>query len=280
MQTIIAAFEDAKTAQQAIDALVRQGFSSDSIHLQSGDEKRKSASSSAGVAVAGDPFGFFRFFSTLMGASAGAGNYAEAVHRGSAVVVLEAATDAEIEKATQLMQELGVVDLDKRAQQWKSEGWTGFDAGAEQPDTQATSSEQQVVPVVQEELQIGKRSVEGGGVRVVKRVTETPVSELVKLRQERATVERRAADREATAEDLENFEEGTVELRERSEEAVVAKTARVVEEVVLGKEVTERTDTVSGNVRRTNVEVEVEDGAGTKASVAATGQKKVASPQR
>ena len=112
------------------------------------------------------------------------------------------------------------------------------------------------MPVVQEELEVGKRAVAGGGVRVVKRVTETPVSEMVRLREEHAHVERRPVDRAATEADLANFEEGTVEVREMSEEAVVAKKARVVEEVVVGKEVTERSETVSDTVRKTDVEVE------------------------
>src|SRR5712671_2779741 len=93
----------------------------------------------------------------------------------------------------------------------------------------------QSVPVVQEELQVGKRAINVGGLRVIKRMSETPVSEIVKLREERATIERRPVDRDATEADFENFEEGTIEVREMSEQAVVGKTARVVEEVVVGK---------------------------------------------
>ena len=112
------------------------------------------------------------------------------------------------------------------------------------------------MPIVQEDLKIGKRSVEGGGVRVVSRITETPVSELVRLRQERATVERCPVDRAATDAAFANFKEGSVEVREMSEEAVVAKTARVVEEVVVGKKVSERSQTVTDTVRKTDVQVE------------------------
>nr|WP_244173330.1 DUF2382 domain-containing protein [Caballeronia temeraria] len=41
-----------------------------------------------------------------------------------------------------------------------------------------------------------------GGVRVYSRVTETPVSESVSLREEHATIERKTVDRPATAADL------------------------------------------------------------------------------
>src|SRR5687768_8877426 len=115
------------------------------------------------------------------------------------------------------------------------------------------------IPVVEEELQVGKREVERGGVRVESRVTETPVEEQVHLREEHVHVERRPVDRPVG--DAENlFREGTLEVSERGEEVVVAKEARVVEEVVVGKEVSERTETVRDTVRRTDVNVEEVEG--------------------
>jgi len=45
--------------------------------------------------------------------------------------------------------------------------------------------------VVEEELQVGKREVEGDKVRVHKRVTEEPVEEHLQLREEKVNVERR-----------------------------------------------------------------------------------------
>lgn len=110
------------------------------------------------------------------------------------------------------------------------------------------------IPVVEEELHVGKREVERGGVRVESRVTETPVEEHVSLREEHVNVERRPVDRPVG--DAENlFREGVIEVTEKGEEAVVSKQARVVEEVVVNKEVGERTETVSDTVRRTDVDV-------------------------
>ncbi len=45
-------------------------------------------------------------------------------------------------------------------------------------------------------------------------------------------------------------------VTERAEQAVVGKEARVVEEVIVGKNLTERDETVSDTLRRTDVEVE------------------------
>jgi hypothetical protein len=78
----------------------------------------------------------------------------------------------------------------------------------------------------------------------------------VHLRDERVTVERRPVDRPATERDLGAFKEGTIEVREMHEEAVVAKEARVVEEIVIDKDVREHTETVHDTVRRTEVDVE------------------------
>src|SRR4029453_10242040 len=101
-----------------------------------------------------------------------------------------------------------------------------------------------------------KRSVSRGGVRVFSRVIEVPVEETVTLREERAEVQRRDVDRPATQAELASFKEGAIEVRETGEEAVVAKTARVVGEVEVGKRVTEREETVGDTVRKTKVDVE------------------------
>jgi uncharacterized protein (TIGR02271 family) len=111
------------------------------------------------------------------------------------------------------------------------------------------------IPVVEEELKVGKREVERGGVRVESRVKETPVTEEVQLREERVHVERRPVDRPVTNADA-AFREGTLEVTERAEEAVVSKSARVVEEVVVGKQVEEHTETVRDTLRRTDVDVQ------------------------
>ncbi len=112
------------------------------------------------------------------------------------------------------------------------------------------------VPIVEEDLHIGTREVEGGGVRVTTRVEEVPVNEQVTLREETVDVHRRTVDRPVSEADLTNFQEGTFEVRERSEEVVTDKQARVVEEVTVRKDVQERTENVQDTVRRTDVDVD------------------------
>jgi len=111
------------------------------------------------------------------------------------------------------------------------------------------------IPIVEEEMVVGKRAVEQGGVRVYRRVVEIPVEESVNLREEHVTMERRPVDRAVTDADV-AFGDRTIELTETAEEAVISKNARVVEEVLVGKTAFEHTETVHDTVRKTEVEVE------------------------
>ena len=115
--------------------------------------------------------------------------------------------------------------------------------------------EEQVVPVVQEELAVGKREVTKGGIRVHTRVASVPVEQSVELLEEHATVERVPVDRAlAAGDDL--FKERTYEVIEMAEEAIVQKRSRVKEEVRIGKQISTRTETVHETLRKTDIEVE------------------------
>ena len=239
-----------------------------------------------------------------------ADSYAEGLRRGGTLVTVHS-PDHKADRAVSVMKRLGAVEIDKRAAQWREEGWAGLrtetvrpHAGPDDDDddrkhgrasarraapvaerdvneitaeheripagargltqTPSAAAEDEftlpppevAIPIVEEELQVGKREVERGGVRVQKRVTETPVEEEVTLREERVNVERRPADYTFHGSEVEAFQESVVEIKEAYEELILNKKARVVEEVVIGKDVQEHTETVRETVRRTDVEVE------------------------
>jgi uncharacterized protein (TIGR02271 family) len=120
------------------------------------------------------------------------------------------------------------------------------------------------IPVVEEQLQVGKREVEKGGVRIQTTQTDRPVQASVNLREEQVNVERHRVDRPATAADLNQpGRNAAIEVTATSEVPVVAKEARVVEEVVVNKDVKERTETVRDSVRKTDVKVEKIEGDAT-----------------
>jgi uncharacterized protein (TIGR02271 family) len=120
-----------------------------------------------------------------------------------------------------------------------------------------TDSKQEVIPLAEEELQVGKRTVDRGTTKIRRYVVRKPVEESVTLRDETVSVERRRPVTQGEAGvPTDAFEERTVEVHQTAEEPVVNKTARVAEEVVVHKEVTERTETVRDDVRREEVEVQ------------------------
>lgn len=263
LHTVIGAFDDGATAQRAVERLVSAGFDRHDVHLQ--HEQAASTQRQVPQPDSGRKSG--GFFASLFGLDEDDGGstqqqrgyseraytYDEAVRRGSAVVAVDARGEDEADRASALLHELGAVDVDERSKQWRAEGWQPG-SGAARPAV--GGKQEQVLDVVEEELQVGKRTFDRGGVRVVQRVSSKPIREVVHLREERAVVERTPVNREASAADLANFREGTLEVRETVEEPVVAKKARVVEEVRVGKEVRERDETIEDSVRRKDVDVE------------------------
>ncbi|RNI22005.1 YsnF/AvaK domain-containing protein [Rufibacter latericius] len=112
------------------------------------------------------------------------------------------------------------------------------------------------IPIIEENLQVGKREIETGGARLRSRIVERPVEEHLRLRSEHVRVERRPVDRPASEADFTGFREGEIELTEHAEVPIVNKEARVVEEVSLGKEVEERDEVIRDTVRSTEVDVD------------------------
>ncbi|OWJ85915.1 YsnF/AvaK domain-containing protein [Haematobacter missouriensis] len=113
----------------------------------------------------------------------------------------------------------------------------------------------EIIPIVEEQLRVGKRDVNLGRVRVRSYVVETPVSEEVTLHSDHVEIDRHPVDRAVKAgEDL--FRERVIEAEEHAEEAVISKEARVKEEIALRRHQEEHTETVSDKVRHTEVEIE------------------------
>jgi uncharacterized protein (TIGR02271 family) len=121
--------------------------------------------------------------------------------------------------------------------------------------TRAANDNEVVLPIIEEQLRLGKRTVEKGGAQVRTSIAEVPVEESVTLREENVTVERRPVDR-AVANAPGAFKEGTIEITTQAEVPVVSKEAHVVEEVVVGKNVTEHQETIRDTIKRTEVDID------------------------
>ena len=113
------------------------------------------------------------------------------------------------------------------------------------------------IPIIEERMDIGKREVELGTVRIRTRVISENVGEDVSLREEHVNVERRPMNEHVTAEQADAmFKEGTIEVTETGERVVVSKDAVVTGEVVVDKDVDTRVERVEETVRRTEVDVD------------------------
>ena len=133
---------------------------------------------------------------------------------------------------------------------------TNTDYNTPAATTTDTTQGNTAIPIIEEDLQIGKREVETGGARISSRIVEEEVQENVTLREEHVNVERTPVNRPVSSADLDAFKEGTIELTEHAEVPVINKEARVIEEISLEKEVTERDEVVRDTVRKTEVDVD------------------------
>ena len=324
---ITAMFDTRAEADAAADHLVREvGLHRSAVQVHGGEAAAGTARNPASAAAGADDVTFWSALRDLFVPDEDRPTYAEGLRRGSFLLSAEV-DEAEVDRAMDVLESHGAVDLDTREAQWRESGWSGKEtvaslptapetgvagttretiierpggAGGDlttdpapgmmdsTPDTSRRAHEsgmaiasgattpppqgaglghgrqgtagskdgrEEVIPVVEERIEVGKRDVERGRVRVRSYVVERPVSEQVTLRDEHVAVERRQVDRPAAGNnDL--FRERTIEAVEHGQEAVVAKEARITEEVVLRKDATERTETVSDTVRRTEVKVE------------------------
>lgn len=245
--TVVGLFDDRDDAESAMEDLIDGGFIKDNIDLSN----RRAAGAEAENEGIGDRIS--NFFSSLFGGDdATARNYTYAAQDAEAILTVQADSDERAKLAQDILDRNGAMDVNENADYGEQRASSTEDrtAGANAAGTKKT------IPVVQEKLDVGKREVERGGARVRSRIVEKPVEENVRLREEHVVVNRRPVDREVTKGDLENFRPGEMEITERAEVPIVGKQARVVEEVEVGKEVTEQNQTIRDTVKGTQVDVE------------------------
>jgi uncharacterized protein (TIGR02271 family) len=286
-KALVALYDTCTDAERVVQELMKDGFPRSDVHLAL-DHTEGCETQHAAVEW-DSAYERDNFFDTLVDLGVPheeAHAYAEGVRRGGALVVVESSDDR-AERGMAILQRLYPVDIHARTAQWRQEGWTGYDATAmtstarssaasatrtSQEQARATArvanqgastrrvegDKEVTIPVVEEDIAIGKREVERGHVRIYSRVKEQPVEESVRLREEKVTVERRPVDRPATEADFTAAGKDVIEMTEKAEEPVVTKRARVVEEVVVHKDVTERTETVRGTERHIDVDVQRE----------------------
>lgn len=267
-RTITAIYDSEADARMAREQLMSNGLDDDDVRIVSQNLSSSAVGSDAGY----EDKGIWESIKDFFVGDDDRPVYSESLRRGG--YLLTARVDDDLsDQAISVLEQTNAVDLDQRTEQWRTEGWsedtygsgtrTSVDeANLDMRETRTSErvDEEQSIPVVEERLRVGKREVDRGGVRVRSYVVEEPVHEQVSLHEERVEVERRpVTGREATgstATGRNAFKEQTIELKERGEEAVIAKDAVVKEEVVVRKTGEDRIEEIDETVRRTEVDVD------------------------
>ena len=265
-ETIVAVYDTAAQADAAVQDL-------HTANVPSGAISRHSGTSSTG-AVGDTAPRDQGFWSSLFGGDADHDTavYERSIASGSHVVTVKV-PDEHVAGVMTILERHNPIDIDDRA--------TGYGIGSTTTTTHETmgtvgmgvadhavagATEHaggvtgvQKLQLAEEQLTVGKRLVNRGSTRIRRYVVETPVEENVTLHSERVSIERRPVSGDARVTDG-SFTEKTIEVMESEEEAVIGKTARVKEEVLIHKDVADRVETVRDTVRREDVEI-VKDGS-------------------
>ena len=253
-QTVIGIFEKTQNAEEAVDRLLNDGFLQENIDIA--DHTDREGYSQEDRDRHNDSIG--GFFSSLFGDSDDTHHHTKVAQSG-VVVTVHAQDRDEAARAADILDDHGTVNVNEHAgtERIVNTDERLVDEDAVDRDLNVTAgADDQRIDVVEEELQVGKRDVQTGGVRVRSRIVERPVEETLRLRTEHVQVNRTPVDRPATEADLSQLKDSEIEVTEHAESAVASKKARVVEEINISKDVEEREEVIHDTVRHTEVDVD------------------------
>ena len=245
--TLVAVYETHADAERAREKLISIGVQNAAIRLSEDNPPEDHAL--AGKEERGG------FWAWLLGTDLPQSDrdwYRSSVREGRTALSVHVEDGLESARLVDVLDEYGPVEIDDT-------GTALTDAATPpSPAVGLDSEREQHIPVVKEELEVGKRQTERR-YRVRVYPVDRPVEEQVMLRDEKVVVERRpVGDRPAAG--TEGLQTRDVEIIERHEEPVVGKRVRQTEDVVIRKEVKDRTETVRGTVRETKVDVDAPEG--------------------
>ena len=301
-ETIVAVYDTVAHAEQAVQDLLAAKVPQSAIHRHAAEGSYSPDNTSVSTRRTEETGGFW---SNLFGGSSDDhAVYDRTMETGGTVVTVSTIPEHDYEAIMTILEKHNPVDIDERAASYSTGGamTTGATAsavgagatttgtmmntgttmntgstmstgttmssgmGAAALNTGVTAEQGGTIQLAEEQLAVGKRLINRGGTRVRRYVVETPVEESVTLHEEKVMLERRPVTDGRPVTDA-DFTDRTIELTETAEEAVVSKTARVVEEVSLGKTATDRTETIRDTIRKEEVDVEQIPGTATTGTV-------------
>jgi uncharacterized protein (TIGR02271 family) len=255
-EKIVTVYNTLDKAKEALRVLQVSGFHPDEISVM--DRK------AFGDVPIGEP-GFWR---RLFGGNVWdheAEVYARTLDGGGAVLSLRVPHE-EVARAMSILDVQGPVDVHEKASTYDIEipkaakalvtpPLVAKAAAATATATARLGDREEVVRLAEEQLNVGKRLFETGTTRIRRYVVEKPVEAQITLHEEHTEVARRAISDPSYVKDI-DWEDRTIEVTETTEQAVVSKTARVAEEVVIRRKGSDRVETVHDTVRHQELDIE------------------------
>ncbi len=259
-ETIVAIYDTPAHAELAAADLKQAGVPADAIAVHAN-------TATAGGATQADPGREQGFWSSLFGGEPDHDTavYDRSLASGSTVVTVKTPA-THVAKVLEILESHKPIDIDERATGYGLTNTTttttqpmatampvAAPTAAVMPATARSTDDGGMIQLSEERLAVGKRVVNRGSTRIRRFVVETPVEESVSLHSERVVLERHPVTDGRVPTD--SFSDKTIEMTEMAEEAVVSKTARVVEEIGLRKEASDRVETVRDTVRKEDVDI-------------------------
>jgi len=272
-ETIVTMFSNISLAEGAKRNLIKAGFLDDDIDIISGDRLRTEGQE------ARHPGFWQRLFGNTLEEDQ-AEVYEDAMRTGGVVLSLRADED-------ELPRALGILDaheeLTERSAALPNDDAPGYatsdgltapargmlqdnvavDPLSTDPAHRGTArtaltgdeSDEDVLRLAEERLEVGKRLVSEGSTRVRRYTVTDQVSQNVSLHEQHAEIFRRPVSETGSSGSV-DWSEKTVEVEETHEQPVINKTAEIIEEVVLRKEASDRVETINDSVRRQEVDID------------------------
>lgn len=242
--TVVGFFNEKDEAQKALRKLTDDGFAKNQVDLSpfktQGEYKEKDYDYDEEKNTSG-------FWDWLFGDDDDDRERYSRMGSRTNVVTVYAADKNGAKKAASILDDCGALDVDDNDKNYRNPNNDNL-------RNKTASSRDETIQVKKEEMNVGKRTVDTGGVRIKSRIVEKPVKEDVRLREERVYITRKPVDKTVSGKDA--FKDKTIAMTERAEKAVVEKNTHVVEELGINKEVKKHDKTVTGTVRETKVDID------------------------
>ena len=251
-ETIVAVYDTAAHAAAAVRDLMATGVPAGAVTQHAKGSMMSGGSTTSTASTQGQGFWASQFGCEPEGEH-DTGVYDRSVAGGSTVVTVKAPAD-HVDAVLATLERHSPIDIDERGTSYAGAQTAAQTLKPVVRGAAAPAATEGKIQLAEESLVVGKRMVNRGTTRIRRYVVETPVEEQVTLHSEKVMVDRRPVTGTRAAADA-DFSEKTLEMTETDEQAVVGKTARIVEEVGLRREAADRTETVRDTVRREDVEI-------------------------